>query len=133
MTSANASPAKAAALRRPRRRTREPTRPAPHAARCLPQATGVFRFPTGNEGKQGAPNPHADQRGYHVRHRVIDDQGVVPQHRERIFLVGFRERRHFEFQEFPAEGRKLESILDADVSDKYTLTDQLWKTLAEAA
>ena len=63
---------------------------------------------------------------YHVHHRVIDAQSVVPQHRERIFLVGFRERRALEFPEFPAAGPKLESILDAEVPDKYTLTDQLW-------
>ena len=62
---------------------------------------------------------------YHVHHRVIDARSVGPQHRERIFLVGFRERRAFEFPEFPAEGPKLESILDADVPDKYTLTDSL--------
>ena len=49
----------------------------------------------------------------------------MPQHRERIFLVGFRERRAFEFPEFPAEGPRLETILDAKVPDKYTLTDQL--------
>jgi DNA (cytosine-5)-methyltransferase 1 len=53
---------------------------------------------------------------YHVYHRVIDARSVVPQHRERIFLVGFRERRAFEFPEFPAEGPKLESILDAEVT-----------------
>lgn len=31
--------------------------------------------------------------GYTVYHKVIDAHGVVPQHRERIFLVGFREWR----------------------------------------
>ncbi len=67
--------------------------------------------------------------GYHVHHRVIDARSVVPQHRERIFLVGFRERRAFEFPEFPAESPKLESILDADVPDKYTLTDLHWNYL----
>jgi DNA (cytosine-5)-methyltransferase 1 len=50
----------------------------------------------------------------------------VPQPRERIFLVGFRERCAFEFPEFPAERAKLETILDAEVPDKYTLTDHLW-------
>jgi len=28
---------------------------------------------------------------------------------------GFRDRRHFEFREFPREGPKLETILDAEV------------------
>ncbi len=70
---------------------------------------------------------------YHVYPQVIDAQSVVPQHRERIFLVGFRENRSFEFPKFPAEGPKLESILDAEVPDKYTLTDHLWKYLQDYA
>ncbi|MCO5052077.1 MAG: DNA (cytosine-5-)-methyltransferase [Verrucomicrobiae bacterium] len=70
-----------------------------------------------------------DHLKYHVYHRVIDAQSVVPQHRERIFLVGFRDRRHFEFPEYPREGPKLESILDAEVPEKYTLTDHLWNYL----
>jgi DNA (cytosine-5)-methyltransferase 1 len=70
---------------------------------------------------------------YHVYHKVIDARSVVPQHRERIFLVGFREPRSFEFPEFPSEGPKLESILDAEVPDKYTLSDHLWKYLQNYA
>ena len=31
--------------------------------------------------------------GYTVYYKIIDAQSVVPQHRERIFLVGFREWR----------------------------------------
>ena len=34
-----------------------------------------------------------DALGYTVYHKIIDAQSVVPQHRERIFLVGFREWR----------------------------------------
>ena len=34
--------------------------------------------------------------------RVINAQSVVPQHRQRIFLVGFKPGRAFEFPEFPA-------------------------------
>jgi DNA (cytosine-5)-methyltransferase 1 len=52
--------------------------------------------------------------GYTVYYKIIDARSVVPQHRERIFLVGFKERRGFEFPEFPAEGPKLESTLNAD-------------------
>ena len=70
---------------------------------------------------------------YHVYHKVIDARSVVPQHRERIFLVGFREPRYFEFPEYPADGPKLESILEAEVPDKYTLTDHLWKYLQDYA
>lgn len=57
---------------------------------------------------------------------IIDAQSVVPRHRERIFLVGFKERRAFEFPPFPAQGPKLESIHETDVPDKYTLTNHLW-------
>jgi DNA (cytosine-5)-methyltransferase 1 len=71
--------------------------------------------------------------GYTVFHKIIDAQSVVPQHRERIFLVGFKEKRAFEFPQFPVEGPKLNSILDKDVPEKYTLTDHLWKYLQDYA
>lgn len=71
--------------------------------------------------------------GYQVHWKVIDAQSVVPQHRQRIFLVGFKPGRHFEFPEFPAEGPKLASILDPDAPDKYTLTDHLWNYLQNYA
>lgn len=70
---------------------------------------------------------------YTVYHKIVDAQSVVPQHRERIFLVGFREKRSFEFPDFPQEGPKLGSILDAEVTDKYTLSDHLWKYLQDYA
>lgn len=71
--------------------------------------------------------------GYRVHPKVIDAKGVVPQHRERIFLVGFREPRSFEFPRFPAEGPKLNSILEENVPDKYTLSDHLWLYLQDYA
>jgi len=71
--------------------------------------------------------------GYHVQCAIIDARSVVPQHRERIFLVGFRERRVFEFPDFPAEGPKLASIMEQNVPDKYTLTDHLWNYLQNYA
>jgi DNA (cytosine-5)-methyltransferase 1 len=70
---------------------------------------------------------------YHVKFDVVDAQGLVPQHRERIFLVGFREPRHFEFPKFPTDGPKLETVLDAEVPEKYTLTDHLWNYLQNYA
>lgn len=67
--------------------------------------------------------------GYHVYYKVIDAASVVPQHRERIFMVGFREPRDFEFPRFPRDGPKLGSILETDVDTKYTLSDHLWQYL----
>lgn len=73
------------------------------------------------------------QLGYTVYTKIIDAKSVVPQHRERIFLVGFREKRDFEFPRFPAEGPKLETILEAKPNAKYTLTDHLWNYLQNYA
>lgn len=74
-----------------------------------------------------------DALGYQVYWRIINAQSVVPQHRQRIFLVGFKPGRAFEFPEFPAEGPKLASILAPDVPEKYTLTDHLWNYLQNYA
>lgn len=71
--------------------------------------------------------------GYQVHYKIIDAKSVVPQHRERIFLVGFREPRHFEFPVFPSEGPKLATILEKNVPPKYTLTPKLWEYLQNYA
>jgi DNA (cytosine-5)-methyltransferase 1 len=92
--------------------------------------------------------------GYSLQWRVIDAKGFVPQHRERVFLVGFREERGFDFRltDIPASssGPKLSSILhpedgsedhedpftvgpEAKVNDRYTLTPRLWAYLQEYA
>lgn len=71
--------------------------------------------------------------GYTVYTKIIDAKSVVPQHRERIFLIGFREYRDFEFPIFPEEGPKLSSILEAKPDAKYTLTDNLWNYLQNYA
>jgi DNA (cytosine-5)-methyltransferase 1 len=71
--------------------------------------------------------------GYQVYYQVIDAIGLVPQHRERIFLVGFKTPRHFEFPKLPAKGPKLASILDKEVDPKYTLTPNLWEYLQNYA
>lgn len=71
--------------------------------------------------------------GYTVYYKVIDAKGVVPQHRERIFLVGFREWRDFEFPEFSKDGPKIGSILEKNPEPKYTLSDHLWQYLRDYA
>lgn len=71
--------------------------------------------------------------GYTVQWQIQDAKGYVPQHRERIFLVGFKPGRWFEFPELPKAGPKLGAILDSKVDDKYTLSDHLWKYLQNYA
>jgi len=65
--------------------------------------------------------------------QVIDGRSVVPQHRERIFIVGFRKPTKFKFPEFPKDGPKLSSILEKSPPAKYTLSDHLWNYLQNYA
>lgn len=74
--------------------------------------------------------------GYSVSYRVVDAQGIVPQHRERVFIVGFR--RDLKVPAFVVpepEDRHpvLRSILEPEPDPKYTLTDHLWSYLREYA
>ena len=76
-----------------------------------------------------------NELGYHVQHRVISSEPWVPQKRERIFIVGFREQSDFDFNtlEVPNAkmGPKLNDILQPhdEVDPKYTLTPRLWQYL----
>lgn len=80
---------------------------------------------------------------YDVHDQVIDAAGWVPQHRERIFIVGFNrqifgdafpDRMPFEFPKPPHLGElKLRDILDARVDPKYTLSNHLWAYLQNYA
>ncbi|MCK1562809.1 DNA (cytosine-5-)-methyltransferase [Bradyrhizobium sp. 173] len=90
-----------------------------------------------DRGQTFATIMHAleNELGYHVQHRVISSQPWVPQKRERIFIVGFREPTDFDFSALeipdPAKGPKLRTILEPEVDDKYTLTPKLWQYLKD--
>ena len=71
--------------------------------------------------------------GYSVFHKVIDAKNFVPQHRERIMIVGFREWVPFEFPKITNRKSKFKDILDKRVDPKYTLSDHLWKYLQDYA
>lgn len=75
----------------------------------------------------------AEELGYQVDYRVISSAGWVPQKRERIYIVGFRDVTSFSFSTMPLpdpeQGPKLGSILERDVDPKYTLTAHLWSYL----
>lgn len=80
-------------------------------------------------------NTLTEDLGYTVHHRIIDARWWVPQHRERIFLVGFREPRAFQFPNppVPGGGPVLGSILEPAPAEKYTLSDKLWNYLQNYA
>jgi len=69
--------------------------------------------------------------------KVIDGKHFLPQHRERIVLVGFRKdldiHHGFSLQDidsqYPAQRPSLGALLDPEVDDKYILTPKLWEYL----
>lgn len=76
--------------------------------------------------------------GYKVFHQVIDAGSLVPQHRERIFIVAFDPRVFgesppFRFPQLPEKGPPFRSILEENPDPKYTLSDHLWGYLQEYA
>lgn len=75
---------------------------------------------------------------YSIHYQVMDGKTYVPQHRERIMIVGFDRRRYhgeerFEFPKQTDPTRAIRDILDASVPEKYTLTDKLWQYLQSHA
>lgn len=79
-----------------------------------------------------------DKLGYSVHFRVLDGQHFVPQHRERIIIVGFSRQvfkgnENFDFPELPEPNKKISNILEKDPDPKYTLSDKLWEYLQNYA
>ena len=67
--------------------------------------------------------------GYSLQWRVLDGQSFVPQHRERIMIVGFREPREFAWPVLRSGGPRLSTVLERSVDRRYTLSDKLWAYL----
>jgi DNA (cytosine-5)-methyltransferase 1 len=94
-----------------------------------------------------------EELGYTIFHRVINAAGFVPQHRERIFIVGFRDGADFSWDGVALpdarKGPKLRTILHPEdgteemespfterggrVAKKYILSDHLWTYLQDYA
>jgi DNA (cytosine-5)-methyltransferase 1 len=66
---------------------------------------------------------------YDVHVKIVDASSVVPQHRERIFIVGFRKPMDFEFPKMIDKRPTLADILQKKVDEKYTLKDGTWNSL----
>lgn len=72
-----------------------------------------------------------EELNYSIHYQVMDGQTYVPQHRERIMIVGFDRKRYhgdeqFNFPEQHEAKRAIGEILDPDIDPKYTLSDKLW-------
>lgn len=94
-----------------------------------------------------------NELGYNIQWRVIDAKHFVPQHRERIIIVGFRDKSEFDLSnlELPDPSRTLADILHAEdgqendlddgryitpegeVHKKYILSEKLWSYLKNYA
>jgi DNA (cytosine-5)-methyltransferase 1 len=98
----------------------------------------------------------AEELGYQIHVKIVDGAHFVPQHRERIYIVGFREPAGFDWAALRLPDKKhtlakilhrtdgSEPVLSWDegkyfdhsrnkVIDKYTLTDHLWRYLQNYA
>lgn len=80
-----------------------------------------------------------DELDYKIFYKVLDGQDYVPQHRERILIVGFDTRRYgvdidFQFNLTPKYPKPvMKDILEENVDEKYTLSDKLWQYLQDYA
>lgn len=76
--------------------------------------------------------------GYSIHYQVLDGKHFVPQHRERIIIVGFRTdifngEENFKFPKLPEPKAKIKDILEEEIESKYTLSDKLWNYLQNYA
>lgn len=74
-----------------------------------------------------------EEEGYHIHWKIMDARGLVPQHRERVYIVGFRDNIEFTFPTFGNREPVLGDILEQEVDEKYTLTNRLWDYLQRYA
>jgi len=98
-----------------------------------------------------------DELGYKIFTKVVDGKGFVPQHRERIYIVGFKDDTDFSWDDFKHRAKDAKTMKDifhpqdgsenvtketlqnyivgnkGKVNDKYILSDKLWKYLYDYA
>jgi len=77
-----------------------------------------------------------NELGYSIHYKVLDSKHFVPQHRERIIIVGFNNdvfngMETFDFPVLPDPIRTVREILEPNPDNKYILTENLWRYLQE--
>ena len=66
-----------------------------------------------------------DGLGYHIHYRVLNTkEHGIPQNRERIFIVGFKESKDYGFPVKEPLKLRLKDLLEEEVEDKYFLSDK---------
>ena len=79
-----------------------------------------------------------EELGYSIHFEVLDGKSFVPQHRERIMIVGYDKkvyggREKFEFPKLGDPVNCIGDILEKHVPPKYTLSNKLWEYLQNYA
>lgn len=68
------------------------------------------------------------QMGYNIHTQVLNARDFgVPQNRERIYIIAFRNKVSFDFPVPPNIITKLGDILEQNIDPKYTISDRLWQ------
>jgi DNA (cytosine-5)-methyltransferase 1 len=67
--------------------------------------------------------------GYHIKFKVLNsmEYGNIPQNRERIYIVGFKNKKYIDNFEFPKQTKleiKIKDILEEKVDKKYYYNDK---------
>lgn len=74
--------------------------------------------------------PNSDTLGYNVYYQVLNAKDYrIPQNRERIFIVGFKNNQVFNFPKKQELKLKLKDLLESNVDEKYYLSERSLKGL----
>lgn len=70
-----------------------------------------------------------DEIGYNFKYKIIDSSPLVPQRRKRCYMICFRKDLDvdYEFPDVLGDPLSLESILQPEVSEQFTISDKLWQ------
>lgn len=70
-----------------------------------------------------------EKEGYHIKYKILNTEKIteIPQHRERIYIVCFKDKKHFDkfnfnFQEM--KNKKISELLEDNVPNKYYYNDE---------
>lgn len=80
-----------------------------------------------------------EELGYFVRYKILNTSAItgIPQHRERIYIVCFKDEVQADLFDFPSdenvEMKEISSFFEANVDDKYYYSDKykVWETIRD--
>ena len=68
-----------------------------------------------------------EKLGYKVHYKILNAKEFgVPQNRQRIYIIGFKDNVDFSFPSPTKSTTKLGDILQKNIDPKYTISDKLW-------